>query len=246
MDIQSITAGAIQGITELLPVSSSGHLILFSKISNMNLEISEIAVLHLGTVAAILISYWKKIIKNLNIKTLANIVISIIPAGIVGFFLEDWIDENLSRPWIISLSLIFWGVILIVLDQTKQNKTEISKIKPTQALTIGIGQILAFIPGTSRSGVTTVFGILAGIGKETAIDYSFIMGAPLIAVSGLYSMILSSGESVQSANIVIATVTSFVTGIASIFLLRKFASKNILTYCGMYRILLGAVILLAI
>jgi undecaprenyl-diphosphatase len=246
MDIQSIIAGALQGITELLPVSSSGHLILFSKLSNMDLSISEIAVLHLGTVAAIILSYWKKIIENFNIKTLTNVVISIIPAGIVGFLLEDWIDQKLSKPWIVSLSLIFWGVMMIVLDQSKIKNTHISEIKPTQALTVGLGQILAFIPGTSRSGVTTVFAILAGLGKETAIDYSFIMGAPLIAASGLYSMILKSGDGVLSASTAIATITSFVTGIASIYLFRTFATKKILTYCGIYRILLGAVILITI
>lgn len=246
MNIQSFIAGAIQGITELLPISSSGHLILFSKLSSIDLGISEIAVLHLGTVGAILISYWKKIFKNLNYRTILNILISVIPAGIVGFLAEDWIDQNLSSTWIISLSLIFWGVMLIILDQSKIEKKKISNIKPLQALSIGLGQILSFIPGTSRSGVTTVFGILSGLDKETALDYSFIMGAPLIAASGLYSLFISTPETGRSTSIVIATVTSFVVGIASIYILRKFIKKNILTICGIYRILLGSVILFLI
>lgn len=248
MEIQSIVAGAIQGITELLPISSSGHLLLFSQVSSIDLAITEIAVLHLGTVAAILIAYRKEILNNLKIKTAINILVSIIPAGLVGFFFKDWIDGKLNRPWIIALSLIFWGIMLIVLDRvTKEGKTsKLRKITPLQSLTIGLGQILAFIPGTSRSGVTTTFGLLSGLDKRTAIDYSFIMGAPLIAASGLYSFFMTPLSDSQSANIVLATGVSFLTGLASIYLLKKFLSKKILTYCGIYRILLGAIIIIAL
>ncbi|MBN2100759.1 undecaprenyl-diphosphate phosphatase [Candidatus Dojkabacteria bacterium] len=245
----TLIAGIIQGITEVLPVSSSGHLIIVSEIFDHSLTLSEIAVLHLGTLVAIIIVTKDKFKHLKNPKVLFNILLSIIPAGVIGFFFDDLIEETLHGILVITLSLIFWGIVMILTDQrTKKSKfkiNEINEITPKESIIVGLGQCLAFIPGTSRSGITTLFGIFSGISPDTALSFSFLSGIPLIAASGFFSVIDMISEKENTMNlpsILIALITSLVTGIIAGILLKKFIKKGILTVCGVYRIILAIVL----
>lgn len=246
----AILSGSIQGITELLPVSSSGHVILLSFFLSIDFRITEIATMHLGTLGSIILTFRDKIKYVLNKKSLINIVITSIPAGIIGFFFEDFIDEKLGSPYVIAATLIFWGIILIIVDQKsltmKFKTTKLGKIDTTQAAKIGIGQILALVPGTSRSGVTTISGILSGLSPQTALEYSFLSGIPLIAASGLYGtlkMITDPNPNKTNLLVVtIATVSSFFFGIVAALILRRYIKHRILTACGIYRIAIGLIL----
>lgn len=250
--IQAIISGVVQGATELLPVSSSGHLLLLSQITGRSLEISEIAILHLGTLASIIIVMKDKLKEFLNTKMIVNILISILPAGITGIILEEILNIKIGSPSIIVFSLIFWGIIMILADQLSRNKVfetkSLKDITRLQSAAVGAGQCLALIPGTSRSGITTITGIIAGISPETSLHFSFLSGIPLIAASGLYgSLKLFSGSvntSIGITEIILATTISFVVGVIAAQIFKHFIKKRILTICGIYRIVIGLLIII--
>ncbi len=254
--LQAIISGIIQGIAELLPISSTGHVLLFSQLTGIHLAIAEVAVLHLGTVASILVIMRDKLKSVFNFKALVNIAIAIIPAGLIGLFFEDTIESKFNLPVIIAISLIFWGIVLIFVDYWKDNRNkkpqnvDLEDITPKQSLIVGIGQVLALIPGTSRSGITTVSGILAGLSPETAVNFSFLTGVPLISVTGLFSLMKITLNKVQLTTdfsfILIATIVAFIFGLVAAYLYRKFINRKILTISGIYRIILGIVVLILI
>lgn len=249
--LQVIIAGLIQGITELLPVSSTGHLLLFSQITGVQLAIAEIAIIHLGTVLALIVVMWDKLPEALQIKNLIKIALAIIPAGIIGFLLQEKIDSYLAIPTIIAASLIFWGIVMIIVDYIKDKKkytaTNLAQISKKQSVIVGIGQVLALIPGTSRSGITTLAGIASGINPQASVDFSFITGIPLIAATGLYSLLkYAIGKDVPTESmglIIITTIIAFAVGLIAAYIYRKFINKRILTIAGIYRIALGIIVL---
>lgn len=250
--IQAVISGIVQGTTELLPVSSSGHLLLLSQLTEQSLELPEIAILHLGTLASIVIAMKDKLREILNTKMLINILISIVPAGITGIIIEEILNIKIGSPSIIVFSLIFWGIVLIFVDQFSRNKDfktqKLKDITPLQSAAVGIGQCLALIPGTSRSGITTITGIIAGISPETSLHFSFLSGIPLITASGLYGSIkfLSRNEpsSMGIGALILATLISFVVGVFAAQIFKRFIKRRILTMCGIYRIILGIAIII--
>jgi len=250
--IQAVISGIVQGATELLPVSSSGHLLLLSQITGQSLDISEIAVLHLGTLASIIIVMRDKLKEFLNIKMLINILLSIVPAGITGIIIEEILHIKISSPSVIVLSLILWGIVMILVDQLSRKKSfktmSLKDITPLQSAAVGIGQCLALIPGTSRSGITTITGIIAGISPETSLHFSFLSGIPLIAASGLYGSLkfLSRNESASIGieAIILATAISFIVGIFAAQIFKHFIKRRILALCGIYRIIIGIAIII--
>lgn len=248
-----IAAGALQGITELLPISSSGHLLLFAETTSITLSIYGIAILHLGTLGALLVVMWKSLPEAIKYPTNINILIAIIPAGIIGFLFASRIEAYLGTPVIIIISLIFWGVGLIVADlrarSISPDVTRIEQITPQQALIIGLSQVVAFIPGTSRAGITTIAGIFSGLSRKTALKFSFLMGIPILALSGFYSLgklTLQENSWVDPIVLTIAFITSFLVGIIAARIFLNFVEKNILTICGIYRIVLGILITLVL
>ena len=248
--IAAITAGTIQGVTELLPVSSSGHLLLFSSLSEIELSILSIAVLHLGTLGALIIVMRDKLAIALRPPVIFTLIIGIVPAGIIGLLFLNFIDRYLGNSWIIAASLAIWGVVMIFSDKraerTDARIKSLEQITPKEALIIGLAQILAFIPGTSRSGITTIAGITQGMSRTTSLNYSFLIGIPLLAVSGLYALgKLIAEESIHSVDyysIFFATIFAFLIGLVAASVFRKFIEKRILTICGVYRIVLSLVL----
>ncbi|MFH0818563.1 MAG: undecaprenyl-diphosphate phosphatase [Patescibacteria group bacterium] len=249
--LYSIIFGIIQGITEFLPVSSSGHLIILHNILSFNL-VSDIAfdvALHAGTFLALLIFFGKDIINYCRHQQrfMAIIIVAAVPAGIAGLFLEDIIDLYLRNIWIIVATLIIVGVLFILIEKRVSTEKTMIDINVKSALKIGFFQILALIPGTSRSGITIYAGMASGLKREQAARFSFLIGLPIFAGATLkkswdLSQIGIAPE--QWLYIAVGIITSFVVGIISIKFLLKFLEKYSLRAFAYYRFALAVVLII--
>ncbi|MCK9368506.1 undecaprenyl-diphosphate phosphatase [Candidatus Dojkabacteria bacterium] len=252
--IQSIVLSVIQGVTELLPISSTGHILLVSELFFKNMpNILLLTILQLGTTVAIVVAYRELIFKNLFTKKkwmlFLKIAVGSIPAIIAALLFQDLIEKYLHANIVIAISLIFWGILMIIVENIqkyKGNKTlEMENISFKQILLVGVAQAFAIIPGTSRSGSTTVVGVMAGIEKYTAITFSFLLGLPILIGSFGYEVFKMRDNlgSILTVNNGIAVVISFIFGFISIIVLKKISKKRFLTYFGIYRLILGVLII---
>jgi len=269
--LEAILLGILQGITEFLPISSTGHLTLAGKF--MNLISSEkpeqwtafIAVIQLGTLLAVLIYFWKDIISIINSFFKQNIfsrkkfseqeldsrlgwliIIGTIPVVIIGLLFKDIIEGSLTKNlYVISGSLIGLAIILAIAEKTAKFKKEIKDISVADSFLIGVAQSFALIPGSSRSGTTITGGLFVGLNRETAARFSFLLSIPAVFASGLLELYeaLEFLNASMIINMVISTLFSAVSGYAAIDFLLKYLRKNSTFVFIYYRILLGAVIL---
>lgn len=258
--LKLVIIGIVQGITELLPVSSSAHILVLGKLLKLDIGSLLLITFHLGTTIAIFLFFWRKLIGNFTNKTstfFLKIIVATIPAAIAGFLLDDLISEKLRAEWIIALSLIIWGVVMIVLERREvknmEDKTKnLTEVSWSQALVIGLSQMLALIPGTSRSGITTITGILTGLKKYVALEFSFILSIPIL--TGTFIWMLLKDHSLKvltdtvgtplTINISIIVIVTFLVGFGTLHLLSKFRKSKWLTLFGIYRIILGLIILI--
>lgn len=238
-----------QGITELLPISSSAHLILTSQLLKINMDTYLLSVLHLGTTIALLIYFWnflfKDILKKEKLSLYLKILISTIPAGIVGLLFESVIEDRFRGNLIIAISLIVWGVIMILVERRKEIKQqELITVSWKQSLLMGIAQIFALIPGGSRSGITTIVGIFAGLNKYTALQYSFLLGLPLLLAAPIYEIVKEYPQRVLNITDILGIFIAGVVSYIALLLLEKYSKRKWLTVFGIYRIVLGTIVLL--
>jgi len=205
---QAIVLGLIQGLTEFLPVSSTGHLELFKAIFNVELGDCELLfdiVLHMGTLIAVLVIYWKKIISFFKKPIwILYLVIATIPAGVVGLIFNDMIEEHLLNGLVCGICFLVTAALLLVTEYVAKRNREKGLIKPfgyKNSIIMGLAQAVAVLPGISRSGSTISAGVLSGADQEEAADFAFIMSAPVILGSFLLGIIkLVTGD--VSASIV--------------------------------------------
>jgi undecaprenyl-diphosphatase len=270
--IEAIILGLIQGITEFLPISSTGHLTLAGKLLNLvdpaNPEhwTAFIAVIQLGTLAAVFLYFLKdiiNIIKSFLSENIAKrkrfseqsqdsrlgwlIIIGTIPVVIIGLGFKNIIEGNLTKDlWVISGSLIVLAIILAIAEKTAKFKKEIKDITIKDALIIGIAQCFALIPGSSRSGTTITGGLFMGLTRESAARFSFLLSMPAVFASGL----LELKESIKfvhmdmAINMAVATIVAAISGYFAIDLLLKYLRKNSTFVFIYYRIALGIIILI--
>lgn len=241
-----------QGITELLPISSSAHLILTAKLLDFEMDTYFLSLLHLGTTISILIYFAPTLFKDIFQKKTLNfylkIVISTIPVAIIGFLFESTIENILRGDIVIVISLILWGIVMILVERAQRDDREIDlhDISWKQSLIMGASQILALIPGTSRSGITTIAGIFTGVNKYIALQYSFLLGIPILLGSSVYVLIKNVNTQGFTSTHLLGIAVSAVVGIIALQFLKKIKRTNWLTLFGYYRIFLGIVILLII
>lgn len=200
--LQAILLGLIQGLTEFLPVSSSGHLILVPHLLGLEDQgLAMDAILHLATVFAIII-YFRRDLSKLLISLLANkkddpyrslawsIVAASFPAGLAGLFLGDWIESNLRNATFVAGNLMFWSIIFLVADRNSTKKEaasdELIQLGWQKVLFIGFAQAIALLPGTSRSGITITAGLFSRLSQPAAARFSFLLGTPIILAAGLH------------------------------------------------------------
>lgn len=254
MIVQAIILGIVQGLTEMLPVSSSGHLYLLSQFFfNWDISKSFDIALHFGTLIAICIYFFKDWIKLITCgfktaikkesspegKIFWYMVIATIPVGLLGVLFEDYLDELLTRPLVIGFAFIIMGSLLYIID--KKAKAEISFEKMTfkEAFLIGISQVLAFIPGVSRSGVTITTGRLLKVDRESAAKYSFLLSTPIVFAATL----LKITEFEFSAAFFAGVITSFIVGLLVIRVFMNYLKKGSFKIIALYRILIGLIVI---
>lgn len=269
--IEAILLGIIQGLTEFLPVSSTGHLTVAGNL--LNLISSEhpeqwtsfIAVIQLGTLLAILIYFWNDLWKitfdflkeniisrksftnqSLNSRMGWYIIIGSIPVVIIGLGFKDVIEGALTKNlYVIAGSLIVLGIILAIAEKLGKFNKDLDSIKWYDALIVGFAQSLALIPGSSRSGTTITAGIFLGFKRETAARFSFLLSVPAILGSGLLQL-YEALEYIDTSGIitlVVATIASAISGYLTIGFLLKFLKSNSTFVFVFYRIILGAAII---
>lgn len=254
MDILSaIILGFVEGLTEFLPVSSTGHLILTSKI--LGLENSDTlksfeVVIQLGSILAVVFLFFSKLRQDFSLWI--KLALGFVPTALVGFLLYKTI-KSLFDPTITAYMLIFYGVIFIVVEIWLGKKTKLElnldEITYKQAFIIGLSQCLAMIPGTSRSGVTILSGLLCGLSRTAAASFSFLLAIPTMFAATLYDLYKNAEIFTNSQNIsifLVGSLTAFLVALVTIKLFLKFIAKFSYISFGVYRIVLGVLFLIFI
>src|SRR3990167_1877598 len=185
----AILAGAIQGLTEFLPISSTGHLIIFEtifKIPQSTFGLAFDASLHLGTLLAVVVFFFKDYLKIFNPKNklFIHLVIGTVPAAIFGLLFDDFIESSVRQLWIIGLSMIIFSAVIYYSDKYGKKTGDLNKITNFQSLVIGLFQSIALIPGVSRSGATISGGLIFGLTRKESARFAFMLSGPIIAGAG--------------------------------------------------------------
>lgn len=252
--------GATQGLTEFLPVSSSGHLIILHQFFKLNVDslIFDVA-LHLGALFALLLFFRSKIYnlfcgianqknlrENKNFKLFFFILIATIPAGAVGFFFEDKIKLYFRNLTVVSLALIIGGLLLIAADKYSKKQQDIYHFRVAEIFLIGIAQAFALIPGVSRSAVTIIAGLGLKLQRQAAAEFSFLLAIPIIfgaAVKEVFILNLNVLSTLDKLVFVFGMLSSFIVSYLVIKYFIKFLEKHSLIGFGWYRIALGVIVL---
>lgn len=263
--LYTIILGIIQGLTEFIPVSSSGHLVIlhdllkFNFADNLGFDVS----LHLGTLLALILFFRKEIIKylkaffgslvkfdlkeNIDQKISWQILIATIPVLLVGYFFEDKISLLFRKPSSVAIMLILIGLLFFYIEKKSEKTKDMNGLDWMSAIMIGIFQIFALVPGISRSGITIIAGMNSGLKRTEAAKFSFLLAIPAIflaSVKKFYDLYFAGINSNEIYLYVLGTIFSFVAGFLAIKYLLKFLEKYSLNWFGWYRIVLGIIILI--
>lgn len=260
--LQSIILGVVQGVTELLPISSSAHLFLIPWIFNWQIPESFDVALHFGTLLAIGIFFfkewiglikggYKKIVHKENSaegKMFLYIVIATIPGGIIGFMLDKYAESILTQPLIIAIALIVMGIILYLIDKNAKKETEYENLRFKQTFIIGISQALAFIPGVSRSGITMTTGRALGIKREAVAKYSFMLSAPIVLAATVFKLkdfieFFLIADLTGIIAFILGVLLSFILGIFVIKFLLEYLKKGSFKIFAIYRVIIGLLVI---
>lgn len=266
--LKAILFGIVEGITEWLPISSTGHMILLDEFVKMN--VSEefwslfLVVIQLGAIMAVVLLFWKKIwpfgrrkksgsfyVKTDIMMLWFKILVACVPAAIVGVLFDDKLDELFYHPWCVAIALIVFGIAFIIIEnRNRDRKPEITKLKDITfqtAVLIGVFQLIAAIfPGTSRSGATIVGALLIGVSRTVAAEFTFFLAIPVMFGASLLK-ILKFGLAFTGTELVLLAVGMIVAFLVSMIVIRflmGYIRKHDFKVFGYYRIALGAVVLL--
>lgn len=271
--LKVIFLGIVEGITEWLPISSTGHMILVDAFIKMNIseEFKEffLVVIQLGAILAVVVLYFKKlfpfelkkidgknkIVSNKDTWILwGKVLVACVPAGIIGLLFDDLLDKYLYNPLTVALMLIIYGILFIIVENRNKGKeSKINSLKEITfktALIIGVFQVLALIPGTSRSGATILGAILIGTSRNIAAEFTFFLAIPVMVGASLYKLLkfVMSGAIIAANEYIILAVgmiTAFIVSILAIKFLMNYIKKNDFKSFGIYRIVLGILVLVA-
>jgi len=262
--LKAIILGIVEGVTEWLPISSTGHMILVDEILQLNMSegFKEMffVVIQLGAIMAVVLIYWQKIfpfsfkkkefVEKDTLLLWVKIVIACVPAAIVGLLFEDKMDELFYNYQTVAITLIVYGILFIVIENWNKGRRykikNLSDITYKTALIIGLFQVLALIPGTSRSGVTILGAILIGTSRTVAAEFTFFLAIPIMLGASLLK-ILKFGLIFTSAELMIfitGMIVAFVVSILAIKFLVGYIKKHDFKFFGWYRIILGIIVVL--
>ncbi|WP_308685884.1 undecaprenyl-diphosphate phosphatase [Stomatobaculum longum] len=262
--LKVIVLGMVEGFTEWLPISSTGHLILINKLIQLDVspEFMEMfrVVIQLGAILAVVLLYFERLNplsrskrgdqRRVALTLWSKIIVACIPAAILGKLLDDWMDAHLYNGLVVSLMLILYGVFFILVEnrnrKTEPQITKMWQLNYQTALYIGMFQVLALIPGTSRSGVTILGAVLLGCSRAIAAEFSFFVGIPIMFGASLLKFV-KFGFHFSNAEIlylVLGMLVAFLVSVYSIRFLMSWVKKNDFKVFGYYRIVLGVIVLI--
>ena len=265
--LKAVFLGIVEGITEWLPISSTGHLILVNEFLNLRQSKDFIdmfnIVIQLGAILAVMVIYFKRLNPfqpgktarevQLTWQLWLKVVIACIPSAFFGLLLDDWMEAHLSNFFVEAIMLVVYGIAFIWIEdrnrRVEPKVTDLARMSYKAAFYIGLFQVLSIIPGTSRSGATILGGIIVGTSRSVAADFTFFLGIPtMFGYSGLKAVkyfidgnTLTGG---QVAILLVASVTAFVVSLFVIRFLMNYIKKHDFTVFGKYRIVLGIIVLL--
>ncbi len=262
--LKAIIFGIVEGITEWLPVSSTGHLILLDEFLKLNqgeafFEMFEV-VIQLGAILAVVVVYFHNLNpfspkktqkqKMLTVQTWIKVLIGCVPAGVVGILFNDIIDEKLYNGYVVAAMLILYGILFIIVENYHKGKapkvTSISQLTFPMLLIIGVFQMLALIPGTSRSGVTIVGALIIGVSRGVAAEFTFFLAIPVMFGASVRKLFKFGFDftGMQAAVLLVGMAVSFAVSIFAIKFLMKYIQNHDFKVFGYYRIILGVVVFL--
>ena len=265
--LKAILFGIVEGITEWLPVSSTGHMILLNEFVHMN--VSEefwdmfLVVIQLGAILAVVLLFWKQIwpfnftgrsktngiVKKDIMKMWFKIIVACLPAIIIGLPFDDLIEEKFMNYVVVAIALIVYGILFIVIENYNKNRkascTSLEEMSFKTAFLIGCFQVLSLIPGTSRSGSTIIGGILLGTSRTVAAEFTFFLGIPVMFGASLLKIVKFGFEftSTEVIILLIGMVVAFVVSILAIKFLMGYIKRHDFKAFGWYRIVLGVLVL---
>ena len=264
--LKAILFGIVEGITEWLPISSTGHMILLDEF--INLKVSDEfynlfqVVIQLGAILAVVVMYFKTICPFGFGKTKqerkdtwnlwGKILVACLPAAIIGILFDDWLDEHLYNSIVVSLTLIIYGIIFIIIESKqigKRTTKELNTITYKQAAGVGCFQLLSLIPGTSRSGSTIIGGLILGLDRNVAARFTFFLAIPVMVGASLLKLlkyILNVGFVFQANELILLGIGSLVAFIVSILIIKflmDYIRKHDFKVFGFYRIVLGIIVI---
>lgn len=262
--LKAIFLGIVEGITEWLPISSTGHMLLVDEF--IKLDVSKefldmfMVVIQLGAILAVIVLYFHKLNPFSRKKTLVErrqtwslwlkVLIACLPAAVIGLIFDDKINELFFNPWTIGATLIIYGVLFIIVEifnrKRKPKVRELSKLPYTMALLIGVFQLLALIPGTSRSGITIITALLLGASRFVATEFTFFLAIPVMVGASALKLIKFgfSYTGLEIAILIIGVLTAFLVSVFAIKFLMKYIKKHDFKIFGVYRTLLGIAVLI--
>ncbi|WP_434716587.1 undecaprenyl-diphosphate phosphatase [Lacticaseibacillus paracasei] len=264
--IKAVIIGIVEGLTEFLPISSTGHIDLVNHVIKLSQSQDFISmfeyVIQFGAILAVVLLYFNKLnpfskptakARNATWQLWAKVIIAVLPSAVVGLPLNSWMDEHLHTPLVVATTLIVYGILFIILENYLKNKsahiTTLADITYQTALLIGLFQVLSIVPGTSRSGATILGALLIGTSRYVATEFSFFLAIPtMVGVSiikiGKYLWQGNGFSGEQWAVLMTGSIVSFLVAIVAIKWLLKFVQTHDFKPFGWYRIALGAIVLL--
>ena len=262
--LKTIIFGIVEGITEWLPISSTGHLILLNEFLQLKqgdafFEMLQV-VIQLGAILAVVVIYFHKLNpfspkktqkqKMMTWQIWIKVLIGSVPAAVVGLLLNDWIDEKLYHWYVVAAMLIVYGILFIIVENYQKGKEpkvkKLSQLSIKMLLVIGVFQMLAMIPGTSRSGATIVGALMLGVSRGVAAEFTFFLAIPVMFGASALKLFKFGFDftGMQAAILIIGMAVSFIVSIIAIKFLLKYIKNHDFKVFGYYRIVLGVIVFL--
>lgn len=262
--LKVIVLGIVEGFTEWLPISSTGHMILVDAIIPLRVSADFknifLVVIQLGAILAVVVLYFRKLNpfsrykkaaqKQATVRLWTKIAVACIPAAVFGFLLDDWMEAHLMNAYMVAVMLILYGIFFIVIENYNRYKVpqveKVNQISYQTALYIGMFQVLALVPGTSRSGATILGAMLLGCSRVASAEFSFFMGIPVMFGASLLKIVKAGFKfsGVEVFYLILGMVIAFFVSVYSIKFLMGYIRKNDFKFFGYYRIILGIVVLI--
>ena len=250
--IEAIIIAIVEGLTEFLPISSTGHMIITQSVLGVpstDFVKAFTVIIQFGAILSVIVLYWKRFFRTLDFYY--KLIVGFIPAGVLGLLLSDYIDRLLESVTVVAIMLILGGVLMLFVDKWFNKPKENSDVTYKNAFIIGLFQCIAMIPGVSRSMATIVGGMSRGLSRKSAAEFSFFLAVPTMAAATGYKLLklFSSEEGFEMLKenigvLIIGNIVAFIVALLAIKIFLEFVTKYGFKLFGWYRIVLGTVILL--